>query len=174
MSKLKLFTLESPVGLLRGALGPQGMVALTMRQDGGEYLRKILARRKPGAEWEEVAAESTKPGRQLAAYFKNPRARLDAALDLEGLTPFTQAALLTLREIPPGQTLTYGQVARIVGRPKAPRAVGQALHHNPPAPVPGLPPGDRVRRQPHRLRLGPAGQGGALGLGAGRKPLDVA
>ncbi len=131
MSKLKLFTLESPVGLLRGALGPQGMVALTMRQDGGEYLGKILARRKPGAEWEEVAAESTKPGRQLAAYFKNPRARLDAALDLEGLTPFTQAALLTLREIPPGQTLTYGQVARIVGRPKAPRAVGQALHNNP-------------------------------------------
>lgn len=131
MSKLKLFTLNSPLGLLRGALGPKGMVALTLRQDDGQHLEKILARRMPGAQREEVPAESTKPGRQLAAYFQNPRARLDAPLDLAGLTPFTQAVLRALQDIPPGQTLTYGQVAKIVGRPRAPRAVGQTMHNNP-------------------------------------------
>lgn len=131
MSKLKLFTLETPLGLLGGAVGPKGLVALTLRQDEGQYLERVLARRAPGAGREEVEAKSTEPGRQLMAYFQNPHAPLDAALDLGGLTAFSLAVLTALRDIPPGQTLTYGQMAKIVGRPKAPRAVGQALHHNP-------------------------------------------
>jgi len=39
------------------------------------------------------------------------------------------------RAIPPGRTLTYGEVARRLGDPNAARAVGQALGHNPFAPV---------------------------------------
>ncbi|MCF8041574.1 MAG: methylated-DNA--[protein]-cysteine S-methyltransferase [Desulfarculaceae bacterium] len=131
MNQLKLFTLETPLGTLRGAVGPKGLVALTMRQDDGQYLEKLLKKRAPGAGRKQVAAKSTEPGRRLAAYFKDPQASLEVPLDLEGLTPFTQAVLLALLDIPPGQTLTYGQVAKIVGRPKAPRAVGQALHNNP-------------------------------------------
>lgn len=131
MNQLKLFTLESPLGTLRGAVGPGGVVALTMRQDDGQYLEKLLNKRAPGAQRKQVAAKSTEAGRRLIAYFKNPRASLDTPLDMQGLTPFTQAVLLALKDIPPGQTLTYGQVAKIVGRPKAARAVGQALHNNP-------------------------------------------
>lgn len=131
MNELKLFTLETPLGTLRGAVGSKGLVALTLRQDGGQYLEQVLAKRTHGAQRKEVEAQSTEPGRCLMAYFKTPKASLKTALDLEGLTPFTQAVLLALRDIPLGETLTYSQVARIVGSPKAPRAVGQALHHNP-------------------------------------------
>lgn len=131
MNQLKLFTLDTPLGVLRGAVGSKGLVALTMRQDDGQYMEKLLKKRAPEAECKPVAAKSTEPGRCLTAYFKDPKASLEAPLDLEGLTPFTQAVLLALKDIPPGQTLTYGQVAKIVGRPKAPRAVGQALHNNP-------------------------------------------
>lgn len=131
MNQIQLFRLDTPLGTLRGALGPQGLLALTLRQDQGQYLAQLLAKRAPGAQGKAVAAQSTEPGRLLKAYFKTPQASLDTALDLAGLTPFTQAVLLALKDIPPGQTLTYGQVAQIVGRPRAPRAVGQALHHNP-------------------------------------------
>ncbi|MCB2193312.1 MAG: methylated-DNA--[protein]-cysteine S-methyltransferase [Deltaproteobacteria bacterium] len=131
MNELKIFTLDTPLGVLRGAVGPKGLVAFTLRQDDGQYLEKLLAKRAPGAQPKEVAAKSIEAGRLLKAYFKSPQTSLDTPLDLEGLTPFTQAVLLALKDIPPGQTLTYGQVAEIVGRPKAPRAVGQALHNNP-------------------------------------------
>ncbi len=45
--------------------------------------------------------------------------------------PFFQRVYEELSEVPAGQTLTYGELARRAGRPGAARAVGQALAHNP-------------------------------------------
>jgi len=131
MSKLKVFSLDSPIGTLRGAVGPRGLLALTLRQDDAAYFQRLVAKRAPKAELEEVPAEQTKAGRQLAAYFGGSRAKLSAAVDLRGLTEFTQAVLEHTCGIPRGQTLSYGQVALAIGRPGAARAVGQALHNNP-------------------------------------------
>ncbi len=55
----------------------------------------------------------------------------DVAVDLAGSGPFAQAVYAGARQIPPGRTLTYGELARAIGRPKAARAVGQALARNP-------------------------------------------
>jgi methylated-DNA-[protein]-cysteine S-methyltransferase len=52
-------------------------------------------------------------------------------LDLSGVPQFQRAVLKAVAAIPPGQTLTYGQVARKIGKPKAARAVGAALAKNP-------------------------------------------
>ena len=52
-------------------------------------------------------------------------------LDLSGLTEFQKEVLRFVASIPPGETMTYGQVAQRLGRPKAFRAVGQALRANP-------------------------------------------
>ena len=60
---------------------------------------------------------------------------LDIPLDMEGVPPFNQRVYAVARAIPPGRTLTYGEVARQLGQPAAARAVGQALGHNPFAPV---------------------------------------
>lgn len=52
-------------------------------------------------------------------------------LDLSHLTPFQQRVLKIVAEIPRGECLTYGQVARQAGSPGAARAVGAALRANP-------------------------------------------
>ena len=62
-------------------------------------------------------------------------------LDLAAGTPFQRAVWKALRTIPPGQTRTYAEVAGLIGRPKAARAVGQACGANP---IPVLIPCHRV------------------------------
>ncbi len=52
-------------------------------------------------------------------------------LDLEGLPPFTRRVLEALRATAPGETFTYGQLARMAGTPGAARAVGQVMAKNP-------------------------------------------
>ena len=64
-----------------------------------------------------------------------PRDLSDIALDWHGVPPFNRRVLEFARTIAPGQTLTYGDVANRLGEPGAARAVGQALGHNPFAPV---------------------------------------
>jgi methylated-DNA-[protein]-cysteine S-methyltransferase len=60
---------------------------------------------------------------------------LDVELDMDGIPPFNQRVYAITRAILPGRTLTYGEVASRLGEPGAARAVGQALGHNPFAPV---------------------------------------
>ena len=65
----------------------------------------------------------------------------DLRFDLRELSEFEQAVLLKALEIPRGEVRPYGWIAREIGRPKAVRAVGTALAHNP---VPLLIPCHRV------------------------------
>ena len=60
---------------------------------------------------------------------------LDVPLDMNGVASFNQRVYAVARAIAPGRTLTYGEVAARLGEPGASRAVGQALGHNPFAPV---------------------------------------
>lgn len=67
---------------------------------------------------------------ELLEYLEGRRRTFDLPLDLEG-TPFQQKVWSALADIPYGQTITYGELARRVGCPKGSRAVGQANHRNP-------------------------------------------
>lgn len=59
----------------------------------------------------------------------------DLPLDLQDVSPFHRRVYEVTRAIPPGEVLTYGEVAHRIGEPGAARAVGQALGLNPFAPV---------------------------------------
>jgi methylated-DNA-[protein]-cysteine S-methyltransferase len=59
----------------------------------------------------------------------------DLPLELDGVPEFHRRVYEVTRAIPPGEVLTYGEVARRLGDPGASRAVGQALGKNPFAPV---------------------------------------
>ncbi|HSV83433.1 MAG TPA: methylated-DNA--[protein]-cysteine S-methyltransferase [Ramlibacter sp.] len=59
----------------------------------------------------------------------------DLPLDFSRVPAFHRRVYELARAIPPGEVLTYGEVARRLGEPGAARAVGQALGHNPFAPV---------------------------------------
>lgn len=60
---------------------------------------------------------------------------LDLPLALDNVPEFHSKVYEVARAIPPGRTMTYGEVAQAVGEPGASRAVGQALGRNPFAPV---------------------------------------
>jgi methylated-DNA-[protein]-cysteine S-methyltransferase len=62
-------------------------------------------------------------------------ALLDIPLDDEGVPPFHARVYAAARAIEPGRITTYGEMARDLGEPGASRAVGQALGHNPFAPI---------------------------------------
>jgi len=67
---------------------------------------------------------------QLDEYFAGKRRIFDLPLSPEG-TPFQQTVWKRLQEIPYGQTISYAQLAKAVGNPKACRAVGSANGKNP-------------------------------------------
>ena len=73
----------------------------------------------------------TEAGRQLREYFRGARRGFDLRVRLERLSPFRRAVLEACAEIPFGRTLTYAQLARAAGSPRAARAAGQALAENP-------------------------------------------
>ncbi len=59
----------------------------------------------------------------------------DVPLAMDTVPPFNARVYALARRIPPGKTMTYGEMAAALGQPGAARAVGQALGHNPFAPV---------------------------------------
>jgi len=69
--------------------------------------------------------------RRLMAHLAGRPENLAAIpLDLAELTPFQQRVAEVLRHTQPGQTISYGEVALLAGRPGAARAVGQAVKAN--------------------------------------------
>jgi len=92
--------------------------------------------------WREAdpAAFGSLPSR-LVRYMEGDRVEFPDSVDTTGWTPFRTRVWNATRQIPYGQTWSYGRVAAAIGQPGACRAVGQALHRNP---VPMIVPCHRV------------------------------
>jgi methylated-DNA-[protein]-cysteine S-methyltransferase len=118
---------ESPLGSIYIAASAQGVCSVEF----GVGLEAFLSKLDPLAltDWNPAALVAVT--RQLCEYFDGERSRFDLPVDLSRATPFQQRVLQTTRCIPKGTVWTYGQMARTIGKPKASRAVGQALRHNP-------------------------------------------
>ncbi len=104
------------------------------------------ARRKGGARTAEIPKSIVKVIEQVRVYFKDEgvlgKPTWDKLkVDCSHATPFFQLVWKETAKIPVGQTVSYGDLAKKVGRPKAARAVGMALGRNP---VPLLVPCHRV------------------------------
>ena len=109
--------MESPVGRLLLAADEKG-------------LRQLLFRGKPEKGWREDPEALAEPVRQLRAYFAGELHNFDLPLAPEG-TPFQLRVWRELRNIPYGQTISYGELARRIGSPNGSRAVGLANGANP-------------------------------------------
>jgi len=68
---------------------------------------------------------------ELQAYLEGSLKAFSVPLDLSDLSSFQQKVFAEVRQIPWGEVRTYGEVAAQIGKPKAIRAVGNALAHNP-------------------------------------------
>lgn len=119
--------MASPLGTLYVAAGPQGL----RRLDFGISKADFLSRLDPRARTQRDPAALAPVVAQLRAYFTGERALFELPLDLEAATPFQRSVLQAAQRIPAGTVQTYGQVARAIGKPRASRAVGQALGRNP-------------------------------------------
>ena len=88
-----------------------------------------------GSDWTLVAPEADPLLKQAADlvrdHFAGTCVVFDLPLDLSGLPDFTRRVLLACQRIPPGETRSYADLAREVGSPRAARAVGQVMAHNP-------------------------------------------
>lgn len=111
---------DSPVGALTLAASEVGLTHVLFGAD----------HRFHGAVGGLAADHLERAARQLAEYFAGARQAFDLDLDPRG-TPFQLAAWRVLRAIPYGETITYGEQARRLGRDAAVRAVGAANGRNP-------------------------------------------
>lgn len=102
------------------------------REGTGERLQRYTGPLPPSAPPDFVQAAIVRIQQLLAGERDD---LCDLPLDMEGVPEFHQKVYAVTRAIPPGEVLTYGEVARRVGEPGASRAVGQALGKNPFAPV---------------------------------------
>ena len=87
-------------------------------------------RRDPEPDWIYNEKPLRKARQQLEEYFAGTRKEFDLALNING-TEFQVSVLEALRDIPYGETVSYGEIARRIGRPRAVRAVGAANGRNP-------------------------------------------
>jgi methylated-DNA-[protein]-cysteine S-methyltransferase len=110
---------ESPVGALTLMGGPSGLRALS-----------FPGRSAPLAEERRDPAALAPVSAQLDEYFAGRRQRFDVPLDLVG-TQFQLSVWQALLAIPFGETRSYGDVARTIGRLDRVRAVGAANGRNP-------------------------------------------
>ena len=111
----------SPVGKLRLVASEKGLVAIDVRNNAKQVVTA-----------KDASAQSIllKTKKQLEQYFAGKRTSFDVALDLVG-TEFQVKAWRALCRIPFGKTITYGQQASNIKKPKAFRAVGSANGKNP-------------------------------------------
>jgi methylated-DNA-[protein]-cysteine S-methyltransferase len=113
-------TLTSPIGEL--LLVSDGAALTAVRFDDARRGRPT-----PDGADDPVIAEAAA---QLRAYFAGERTAFDLPLRAAG-TPFEQTVWDELRQIPYGETTSYGELAARVGEPSAARAVGRANGRNP-------------------------------------------
>jgi O-6-methylguanine DNA methyltransferase len=135
METLRSTTMDSPVGPLFLAASPNGLVALEFdaRLPGQQSIRpnpRDLRAEKKGFAFEESSRELQPYVSELDEYFGGRRREFSFPLDLRG-TDFQRACWHALLAIPYGETRSYADIARAVGKPNAFRAVGMANNRNP-------------------------------------------
>ena len=116
----------------RETASPIGPLLFAGDDDGLRFLafKRGRDRAEPQAGWEPDRRMLKEPVRQVEAYFNGKLTQFDFPLAPQG-TPFQTSVWQELLRIPYGETISYGELARRLGNPKAVRAVGLANGSNP-------------------------------------------
>ncbi len=127
-TEIRYATATCSLGLTLVATTEKGICSIMLGDDAA-FLEQELVRRFPRARlipgdrtFGEVVAK-------VVAFVEAPHEDLDLPLDIRG-TAFQSRVWAALRAIPPGETTTYAEIARRIGKPAAVRAVGTACGAN--------------------------------------------
>ncbi|GMQ78518.1 MAG: methylated-DNA--[protein]-cysteine S-methyltransferase [Anaerolineae bacterium] len=121
---------DTPLGRLWIAKSDKGVVALEFQEDVEELTQSLesIFKQKPILSQDAIREEAA----QLDRYFQGKQINLDLKVDWTRFREFQHDVLLAVFNIPPGQTKTYGQIAKEIGRTNnSARAVGRAVATNP-------------------------------------------
>jgi O-6-methylguanine DNA methyltransferase len=154
--------IRGPIGPLLVAWGPDGITAIERAGDESGFILEYETQH--GRPLRRVERMPERLLRAVDRQLEGEHVR-DLPVDLRALTEFERAVLRKTMEIPRGEVRPYAWVAREIGRPRAVRAVGSALAHNP---IPFVIPCHRVVRADGRI-----GEYGAGGPAAKREVLAV-
>lgn len=120
--------MRSPIGVLTIEGNDDAITHVEL--PGSAVDEGSVTARRPRRASSEVTGAVLEAVSQLEEYFAGERTEFDLPLHVTG-TEFQREVWLALAEIPYGKTISYGELAEMVGRPRAFRAVGQANGSNP-------------------------------------------
>ncbi len=149
--RLRYGVIQTDSGWIALAASHEGLTDATLPQSTPQRAIEQLGD-NAGAERSDDSFDDL--ANRFRDYFRGTRQTFPDGLDLSSGTPFQQDVWRTARSIPYGETRSYGWIAAVIGRPKASRAVGQAMGRNPLA----------IIIPCHRVL---AGDGGLGGFGGG-------
>jgi methylated-DNA-[protein]-cysteine S-methyltransferase len=136
MSERGFALFDTPIGRCGIAWTASGIVATCLPELDEHRTRARLARRCPGGEEQVPPAQVRRAIDRVAALLGGRSDDLaDIALDLDGVPQFNARVYAIARMIPPGATLTYGEIAKRLGGVGLSREVGQAMGENPFPPI---------------------------------------
>jgi methylated-DNA-[protein]-cysteine S-methyltransferase len=137
------FTLfDTTIGRCGIAWGERGILAVQLPEADEHKTRTRLTRKCPAAHESPPPPAVRHAIDGIVALLRGEATDLTAVvLDMEALPPFNRDVYAIARTIPPGATLTYGEIAARLGAPDQAREVGQALGQNP---IPVIVPCHRV------------------------------
>jgi methylated-DNA-[protein]-cysteine S-methyltransferase len=123
---------DTPIGTCGIAWNATGIAGFQLPSANAEVTRARMSRRWTGAvEGAPPAGVKRVIDRVLALLAGKPIDLSDVPVDLSGAPAFHRRVYDIARTIPPGQTMTYGEIAKRLGVPHESREVGQAMGKNP-------------------------------------------
>ena len=131
---------ESPFGIIHIASTDKGICRITFLQEEQEFLKEL--HQSFGEDYRQDTYRFTELEEKLSLYFEGKTTDFNVTLDVRG-TDFQRQVWLEIKRIRFGELRTYKDLAEAIGKPKAYRAVGNAVGSNP---VPLIIPCHRVIR----------------------------
>ncbi|MCI0467012.1 MAG: methylated-DNA--[protein]-cysteine S-methyltransferase [Beijerinckiaceae bacterium] len=123
---------DSAIGSCGLAWGARGIAGVQLPEGSRQKTRSRLLRRFPAAQDAIPWGEAKRAVCGMEALLRGePDDLSDISLDMEHIPPFRRRVYEGARQIPPGETVTYGALAARIGAQGAARAIGQALSRNP-------------------------------------------
>jgi methylated-DNA-[protein]-cysteine S-methyltransferase len=119
----------TPLGSIWVAVSEQGLAAVAFVDRAEEMIQYLNQ-----LGFFQISTDTQKTSdarRQICEYLAGERQKFDLAIDWSAVTPFQRQALQIVFAIPYGAVMTYGEIARQLGRSHAARAVGRANATNP-------------------------------------------
>jgi methylated-DNA-[protein]-cysteine S-methyltransferase len=137
MPPLHFAIVHTPLGVFAAAWSSNGVVRTWLHEQTAERARAQIRRSFPSAVEQPAPPDLGAAMGDVAALLTGESRRIgNVELDMHGLPEFDRRVYEATRAVPPGETITYGEIARALGEePMRARDVGQAMSRNPFAPI---------------------------------------